>query len=332
MRDLLRRASTGAAMALALAFASPASAEPIVLRAITPWQADYDLSKAFFIFSDLVNERMKGKLEIKYLGGPEVAQPNDQFEALRNGIVDISLGVAAYYRAEVPAAAAMQFTKRRPSELRTSGYLELMQKLHEPSGVFYLANASGINGFRMYLTEATLDKPNFAGLQLRVSPVYLPLVSALGGTPVTIAPGEVYTALERGAIDGYGWTYTGIELFGWHEKTKAVIDHPFYALDQAILVNKAVYDGLPEDIKKELTEVAIEAEKKIEAFMSEQLKAEDEKLKGMGLKFIKFSDEDAKKYVETAYEAGWADFREKNKAIFEKDPELEKQLKATGGE
>jgi TRAP-type C4-dicarboxylate transport system substrate-binding protein len=320
--------------AAAVALLTPMSidsvqAQAVVLKGITPWQADYDLSQAFLTFRDLVNERLKGKVEVQYLGGPEVAQPNDQFEALRNGVVDVILGAAAYYRAEIPAAAAVQFTRKKPSELRTSGYFDLMRKLHDDKGVVYLANTAGGNKFRMYfLREVT--KPDFSGLTIRVSPVYLPLVAALGGSPANIAPGEVYTALERGAIHGYGWTSTGIDVFGWQEKTRYVLDHPFYSLDGAILINKSVYERLPADVRRELEQIGIEVEKRTEEFIAQRLAAEDEKLKKAGLKFIRFSDEDAAKFIDTAYRAGWDDFRAKNKALLDKDPQLIEQLMKTG--
>lgn len=308
---------------------APAKADPVVLRGITPWQADYDLSKAFFVFQELVHERLKGKVEIKYLGGPEVQQPNDQFEALRNGVVDIILGAAAYYRADVPAAAAVQFTSKPPSVLRTSGYYDIMRKLHAERGVVYLANTAGGNKFRMYMLKE-ITKPDFSGMKLRVSPVYLPLVRALGGTPISIAPGEVYTALERGAIDGYGWTYTGIGVFGWQEKTKFVIDHPFYSLDGAILMNQAVYDKLPADVKKTLDEIGIETEKRVEKLIAASLAREDEVLKKGGIKFIRFSDADAATYLKTANEAGWKDFVDKNKAVIDKNPGLLEDLAKKG--
>lgn len=320
------------ALTAALLFAAqsgPLRADPVVLKGVTPWQADYDLSRAFFIFQDLVNERLKGKVEVKYLGGPEVQQPNDQFEALRNGVVDVILGAAAYYRADVPAAAAVQFTSKLPSELRKSGYFDLMRKLHADRGVVYLANTAGGNKFRMYLLKE-ISKPDFSGLKLRVSPVYLPLVRALGGTPITIAPGEVYTALERNAIDGYGWTSTGIGVFGWQEKTKFVIDHPFYSLDGSILVNQSVYDKLPDDVKKILDEISIETEKRVEKYIGERLALEDETLKKAGLKFIRFSNADAATYLRTAQEAGWKDFVEKNKALFDKNPALIDELTKKG--
>ena len=323
-----RLASLAVALAVCIS-GSAALAAPVVLKGIIPWQKDYDLSKAFFVFQDLVNERLKGKVKVEYLGGPEVQQPNDQFEALRNGIVDVILGAAAYYRADVPAAAAVQFTKKLPHELRESGYFDVMRRLHAERGVVYLANTAGGNRFRIYVLKE-ISKPDFSGLRIRVSPVYLPLVKALGGTPVSVAPGEVYTALERNAIDGYGWTYTGISVFGWQEKTKYLIDHPFYSLDTAILMNKKKFESLPADVRKALDDIGAEVERLVEAQIATRLVEEDQKLKKDGIKFIKFSDADVKTYLDAAYDAGWKDFIEKNKAELGKNPGLVEELQKKG--
>jgi TRAP-type C4-dicarboxylate transport system substrate-binding protein len=304
---------------------------PIVLRGITPWVADYNPSKAFFIFQELVNknEKLKGRLTVSYLGGPEVADPNNQFSALKNGVVDVIVGAAAYYRTELPLAAAVQFTRKLPTELRKSGYYDLIRQIHADAGTVYLANTAGGDRFRMYLRRP-VDRPDFKGLRLRVSPVYVPLVQALGGTPVAMVPAEIYTALERGVIDGFGWTYTGIDLHGWHEVGINVINHPFYSLDNAILINKSVWDRLPDDIKATLEELGSELEAKVQEFLKSRLKQEDERLVKLGVKFITFSESDAKKYVDTAYGSGWEDFLAKNKAAFAAKPDLAKQLQTLG--
>lgn len=308
-----------------------AAQSPIVLRGITPWVADYDLSKSFFIFQELVNksDKLKGKLVVSYLGGPEIAAPNDQFTALKNGVVDVILGAAAYYRTDVPLAAAVQFTSRLPTELRKSSYYNLMRKIHADAGVVYLANTAGGNKFRMYVKKP-IEKPDFTGLRFRVSPVYTPLVEALKGTAIQMAPGDVYTALERGVVDGFGWTYTGIDIWGWHEVSKYVINHPFYSLDGAILINANVWNRLPTDIKDALEEIGAQVEGKVQEFIQSRLSKEDERLAKLGMKFITFSESDAKRYLNTAYEAGWADFLAKNKAAIAAKPDLVKQLQELG--
>jgi TRAP-type C4-dicarboxylate transport system substrate-binding protein len=326
-----RIATTIAAAIAALAASAVLAQQPITLRGITPWTPDYDLSKGFFTFQQLVNEKLKGKVTVNYVGGPEVTAPNQQFQALKNGVVDVLLGAAAYYRTEVPMAWAVQFVEKTPPELRKSGWYDVMKKIHlDQGGVIYLANtAAGGGAFRIYMAKK-IDKPDLKGMKIRVSPVYTPLVSALGGAPISMAPGEIFTGLERKVVDGFGWTYTGIDTLGLHEVSKFVIDHPFYSLDTVILVNKGVWDKLSPDIQKALNEVAEETERRHAAYMQASLKKEDEKLKKLGIQFIKFSPADAERYVRTAYDAGWKDFAEKNAATIKANPGLLEKLQQLG--
>ena len=81
--------------------------------------------------------------------------------------------------------------------------------------------------FHLYLTKP-ITKPDLTGFKIRITPVYRDFFTALGATVVQTAPGEVYTALERGVVDGYGWPIGGIFDFGWHEKTKYRVDPGFY--------------------------------------------------------------------------------------------------------
>lgn len=328
-RNFAGGASVGLAL-LTCSIAGPAQAQDtIVLKGITPWVADYDLSRAFFIFEELVEEKFGERVQVEYLGGPEVAAPNDQFSALRNGVVDVLLGAAAYYRTEVPLSAAVQFTSKLPSELRTSGYYDIMREIHAKEGVVYLANTAGGNKFRMYLVDE-LSEPDFTGLTLRGSPVYVPLIEALGGAPVLMGPNDVYTALERGMIDGFGWTYTGIDVFGWHEHSNYVINHPFYSLDGALLINQQVWDGLPEDVRAGLDEIGVELERRVETYIGQQLVSEDSKLAELGMEFITFSEEGAAKYLRTIQESGWEDFLSRNETAFASDLELSEKLLSTG--
>ena len=305
--------------------------QQVTLRGITPWTADYDLSKGFLTFQQIVNEKLKGKVTVNYVGGPEVVAPNQQFQALKNGVVDVLLGAAAYYRTEVPMAWAVQFVEKTPPELRKSGWFDVMQKIHlDQGGVVYLANtAAGGGAFRIYMAKK-VDRPDFKGLKIRVSPVYTPLVTALGGAPISMAPGEIFTGLERKVVDGFGWTYTGIDTMGLHEVSKYVIDHAFYSLDTVILVNKGVWDKLSPDVRKGLVEVAEETERRHAAYMQASLKKEDEKLKKLGIEFIKFSPADAERYVRTAYDAGWKDFAEKNAATIKANPGVLEKLQQLG--
>jgi TRAP-type C4-dicarboxylate transport system substrate-binding protein len=315
---MFRRTLIAATIAVAtLALAGHASAQQAVrLKGLTPWVTSYYWSEPFAIFQQMVNSRLKGKVEVNYLGGAEVVPLFEQFEAVRNGTVDVILGAASYYTGQIPEAMAIQFAKLPPTKLRTNGYYDLMRKIHLDKGVVYLANTGGSPGtaFRMFV-NAKLEKPDFTGLKLRVTPVYVALVKAMGGTPINMAPGEVYTALERKVVDGYGWSYGGIADFGWQEVTKYVIDHPFYTANTAILFNKRVWDGFAPEVKAELEKIGIELEARSEKWMADYIKKEDALLKGLGVQSIKWSGADAERYIKTVYESGWKEYLEKNGEI-----------------
>jgi TRAP-type C4-dicarboxylate transport system substrate-binding protein len=288
----------------------PSMAEEIKWKAITPWPMSYYWCEPMKMFEDMVHERLAGKLAIDYLGGGEVAPPFEQLEALRNGVVDVILGASSYYTGQVPEALGVLYAKLPPSELRKTGYYDLMRQIHmEKAGVVYLANVGGSPGkaFRFF-TKVKVDKPDFTNLKIRVTPVYTELVEALGGTPITMKPSEVYTAMERGVVDGYGWSYGGITDFAWQEVTKYVIDHPFYSANTAILINKDAWDKLPDDVKATLEEIGIELEKKAETYMEKYNAEEDARLADLGLEFVKFSDADAARFIKTAYDVAWTAF------------------------
>ena len=316
----MRKKATGFAVTVAMALAAlqiaaVRAAEPTVLKGITPWVQSYYWSEPLLMFQRMVNsnKNLKGKVIVSYLGANEVVPTFEQFEAVRNGSVDLILGAASYYTGQIPAAMAVQYAKLPPTQLRKNGFYDLMRKIHHDAGVVYLANTGGSPGkaFRMFVNKK-LDKPDFSGLKIRVTPVYISLVKAFGGTPINMAPSEVYQALDRKVVDGYGWSYGGITDFGWQEVTKHVIDIPFYSANTAIIFNKKTWDGLPADVRAELEKVGAALEARAEKFMADYINKEDTLLKGLGVNFLKFSDADTARYVETAYSAGWKDYLKKN--------------------
>ena len=210
VKKLVKRISCILTAVAVLAFAAPnpgaAQDKPIVLKGLTPWVTSYYWSAPFAMFQKMVNKRLKGKLIVSYLGSNEVVPTFEQFEALRNGVIDVALVAASYYTGQVPEASALLYSRISPGEMRKNGYYDLMREVHlKRGGVVYLANVSGGVGkaFRMF-TNKKLTKPDFTGLKMRVSPVYTELVKTLGGTPIVITDAggarEVVTSPEAGVI------------------------------------------------------------------------------------------------------------------------------------
>ena len=211
-----------AALAALLLSASSgvAGAQEVTLKGITSFAEKTLNSRSFERFIEMVNAEGKGKVRIDYIGGPKAMPPFEVGNALKSGVVDIANVTGAFYTNVFPESDAWKLTQRPMSELRKNGGFDYMAKLYdEKMNAIFLARQIGNTPFHVYLTKP-IAKPDLTGLKIRITPVYRDFFTALGATVVQTAPGEVYTALERGVVDGYGWPTAGIFDLGWHEKTK----------------------------------------------------------------------------------------------------------------
>ena len=282
-----------------------AKAQEVTLKGITSFAEKTFYSRGFEKFIEKVNADGKGVIQINYIGGPKAMPPFEVGNALKNGVVDIANVTGAFYTNVMPEADAWKLTERPMAELRKNGGYDYMAKLYDQKmNAVLLARHIDDNPFHLYLTKP-ISKPDLTGLKLRITPVYREFFQALGATVVQTAPGEVYTALERGVVDGYGWPITGIFDLGWHEKTKFRVDPGFYSAEVSILINKGALAKLNDAQKK----VIMDAATWLEAQAAETAKentADIARQKAAGIEVIEFKGADGEAYRAKAYEAGWA--------------------------
>ena len=216
-----------------------AIAQEVTLKGITSFAEKTFYSRGFEKFIDKVNADGKGIIQINYIGGPKAMPPFEVGNALKTGVVDIANVTGAFTTNVLPEGDAWKLTEKPMAEIRKNGGFAYMMNLYDQKmNAVMLARHIDNNPFHLYLTKP-ITSADLSGLKLRITPVYRDFFQAQGATVVQTAPGEVYTALERGVVDGYGWPITGIFDLGWHEKTKYRVDPGFYSAEVSILINKA---------------------------------------------------------------------------------------------
>ena len=235
----------------------PASAQEVTLRAVTSFAEGTQFSKNFERFIEKVNADGKGVVRINYIGGPRAMPPFEVGNAVRTKVVDIANVTGAFYTNLMPEADGFKLISKPMSEQRKNGTWEFINQLHNQKlNAQYLARQFHNVPFHIYLNKKP-DKLDFTGLKIRVTPVYKDIVEALGGTAITTAPGEVYTALERGVVDGYGWPVSGIFDLGWDKVTKFRLEPAFYSVEVNVLVNLDTWKALTDAQRKVLNDAAL---------------------------------------------------------------------------
>jgi TRAP-type C4-dicarboxylate transport system substrate-binding protein len=282
-----------------------ANAQEVTLKGITSFAEKTFYSRGFERFIEKVNADGKGVIQINYIGGPKAMPPFEVGNALKGGVVDIANATGAFYTNLMPEADAWKLTEKPMSEIRKNGGFDYMAKLYDQKlNAIFLARHIDNNPFHIYLNKP-IDKIDLTGLKLRITPVYRDFFQSLGATVVQTAPGEVYTALERGVVDGYGWPITGVFDLGWHEKTKFRVDPGFYSAEVSILINKDTWGRLNDKQKKVITDAAawIEAQN---AEIVKENQADTAKQKAAGIQTIEFKGPQGDEFRSKAYAAGWA--------------------------
>lgn len=303
--------------------ATAASAEEVTLRAVSAFADGTTFSRNFQRFIDQVNEHGKGVVQIEYRGGGgKVMNPFQLGDAIRTGVVDIGNLPGAFYTKLLPEADVMKLSDFTIKEERENGAWAFMNELHNSKmNAWHLARQKDCVPFHLYLTKK-IDKPDLTGFNIRVTPIYRAFFESMGASMIRTAPGDVYTALERGTVDGYGWPTQGVLDLGWHEVTKYRVDPPFYRASVEVLVNLDAWNKLTDEQKQVLQDGA--------SWM-EDLCAEDEKINEeekqrqaeVGIETINFGEEGSAAYLKQAYETGWAAFIEANP---ENGPKLKELL------
>ena len=175
--------------------------------------------------------------------------------------------------------------------------------------------------FHLYVTkDMPVTKPDdLKGLRFRGQPNYNAMFKHYGIAGVNIAPPEVYTALERGMVQGYGWPLWGINDFGWDKLTKIRIDPGFYNVIVNVLMNKTTlrFADRPRSARC-WTMRSSGSSRTILRYTAETTKAALEQQDKAGIKVVDFGPE----WRKTAVELSWDDLKKLS-------PELDRQAQGS---
>ena len=195
--------------AMALLFsASVAMAAPVSLKLghIAEPSNPYGMGADYF--AKLVKERSNGEIDIKVYPSSQLGNQRDLVEGLTLGTVDMTLTGTAVMGNFVPEVAVfdlpfiMRDVYHAYKVLDTVG-MELCKK-GESRGMITLAIWE--NGVRHMTNNVRPIKTpaDMKGLKFRVmeQPVYIDMMKQLSASPTPMAMSELYTALQKGVVDG----------------------------------------------------------------------------------------------------------------------------------
>lgn len=277
-------------------------AKAVEWKLVTSWPKGFPgLGLAPERFAEKVNELSDGRLIIRVYGAGELVPSFDVFNAVSKGTAQMGHSAAFYWQEKIPAAplfSAIPFgmtAQEMNAWLHYGGGLELWQELYEPYGVIPMAG--GNTGAQMggWFNKEIKTIADLKGLKMRLPGYAADVLKRAGGIPVSLPGGELFTALETGAIDATEWVGPYNDLaFGLHNAARYYYypgwQEPGTTLE--FLINKNAYQTLPDDLKQ-IVEVAARAinQDMLDEYMVKNVQALDVLINEHGVELKPFPEE-----------------------------------------
>ncbi len=281
--------------------------------------------KAADLFAKMVNERMKGRVKVEVFPNSQLYNDNKVMEAMRlsdsrtTGIMAApSLSKFVKFSRTIQAFDIPYLFNDIDDvhKLVDSPVMEKMTKPLERKGLKALSLWD--NGMKVFSIRG--DKPlrkvpdDFKGKKFRIqsSDVHAAMIKALGGVPQKLPFKEVYQALSQGVVDGQenAWSNVYSKKFYEVQDYITVSNHSY--LGYMVVVSAEFWNNLPEDIRKELTDILAEATAANRRFAAEADKGDRAKIEAAGkAKVVELTPEEL---------AQW------RKAVADVESQFEKQI------
>ncbi|MCB1174365.1 MAG: TRAP transporter substrate-binding protein [Leptospiraceae bacterium] len=243
---------------------SPAEAKgPAIIKSqrqyqwtmVTTWPRNFPgLGTGANRLAERIQSMSGGQLQISVKAAGERVPALQVFDAVRSGTAELGHGAAYYWKGKLPAA---QFFSAVPFGLNAQemaawmyhgGALKLWTELYADFGVVPLP--CGNTGVQMggWFKKEIHSAADFQGLIMRMPGLGGEVIRQVGAAAPNIPGGEIFQALDSGAIDATEWVgpyndlafglYKAAPYYyypGWHE--------PGTVLE--LLINKSAWLALP---------------------------------------------------------------------------------------
>lgn len=246
--------------------ASTAAEAEFTLRIAHEFSLDAFMGQCMTKLGDLITEHSNGRIACEYYPAGQLGDKRSNMEGLRSGTVDLTEGASTDVSSFVSRWSAFSLPFMYTSEAEAykvftnEDVFGTLDKDCEGVGMKLIAlmNAGSRS---MINSKRPINEPaDCKGLKVRsLQDKYIARgMELMGLSPVALGWSEVYPALQQGTIDGADNSATYIADGGFYEICKYYSITEAIRLPDPVLMSRAFYDSLPEDLQEAVDEAGKE--------------------------------------------------------------------------
>jgi tripartite ATP-independent transporter DctP family solute receptor len=266
MKRLVLKTISAAIALAAISAVGSANAQDRTIKFTTANPEGHPLVMGMHKFADIVKAKSGGKIKVNLFPGGVLGGDGPVVSALQGGTIEMASMNSGILASQVKEFGVFDFPFMFSSSKQADAVVDgpFGKQMHAKLDAKGLV---GLTYWELGFRNITNNKrpvtkvEDIAGLKLRVIPTAINVdwVKALGANPTPLAFGEVYAALEQGAIDGQENPMTVIAANKFFEVQKyaTLTNHQYNP--QSVLISKKFWDSLNAGEKKIISEAAVES-------------------------------------------------------------------------
>jgi tripartite ATP-independent transporter DctP family solute receptor len=242
--------------------------------------------QGFTNWAKAVEEKTKGGLKIEVFHSAQLGVEEDIIEQIRAGANIGQNTDSARMGNYVPGVACLNgpYFAENLAEVEKLTKAPTIKGFHDDLANKYgmkVLSFSWVQGYRHFFTNKPVRNPeDLKGLRIRTppAPIWQESIRALGATPVALAFGEMYPALQSKVMDGVELVYNNIPAGRFYEVLKYVTESRHIMLVNYEVISSKWFNALPADYQNILVEecekAGIETSKLIMEKLEKEVKAD----------------------------------------------------------
>lgn len=203
-----------------------------------------------------ISEESGGRLKFVFNAGGSLFNGGEAVDAVRSGAADICWNASSITVGVFPVSEFLNVPlngvtcAQMGSKVLQDMYAEIPECAEEYKD-FYVLSLQGNCAAPLSTVNAKIESPDdFKGLSIRTAgTVQSKYIEMLGAAPSSMSTSEVYEALEKNVVSGMTNDWHNIDCFNLYEVVKYVMNYTVNTTSCFMLMNKAKYESLPEDLQ-----------------------------------------------------------------------------------
>jgi TRAP-type transport system periplasmic protein len=267
-------------------------------------------------FAAELSKRTNGAITGTVYPNSSLMKTNAQFSALRKGALDLTLYPISYAGGEVPELniglmPGIVTSYEQGAAWKRAEVGKLFAEVLAEKGVVVVSwvwQAGGVACRQTPIVEPSDAK----GQKVRGGSREMDMVlKAAGAAVLSLPSNEIYQAMQTGALDAAMTSSTSLISFRLEEVSKHLVTgrgKAYWFMLEPLIMSKLTFEALPKEAQAAVLEIGAE----LEAFGTEQARADDQAVAAAftkaGARPVDLSEATVKRWQAVARDTAWKDF------------------------